>query len=139
MRTITDNGDHHNDPGSLDQKLHIEKHPDGNKEEAREHMPERDDVAEGLPGELGFGNDETRQKSTQGQRQSKAVGQKSHGKTDHQDAERKEFAASCPRDLIEHRRNEPFGCHEGESDQADALQESIPQEIPRSLRPHPAR
>jgi hypothetical protein len=94
------------------------------------------DVAEGFPGELGLGNDKTCQKGSKGQRQSEAVRQESDGKADHQDSERKEFAASCPRDLVEDCRNEPLGRHKGEPDKADSFQN---QSQKRSLCffPHP--
>ena len=71
----------------------------GDEEETGEHVSEREDVAQALVAIVRLRDHEAGQEGAQGERETESGSHPSHGKTDDEDREQKEFSAARTGDL----------------------------------------
>ena len=110
----------------------IERHPDGDEEEAEQHVAEGLDVLLDLVAVLGLGDQHAGQERAQRERQARELRERREPERDQQQVQHEELGASLPRDQVEPR---PHRLLSGEQDQhqRDRRLEGRQREIDREV------
>ncbi len=91
----------------LHQDLRLEEHPQGDEEERREDVPQRDDLGQHMRVEVRFGDDEAGEEGAQREREPRRVGGVGRAQRDDHDRQQEELPRAVAGDEREDARDQP--------------------------------